>query len=55
MVKFKVSARDAAAIALNAGLYAVCSYITSYIPTPWIVQLRPAVVIPAVFAVAFSP
>jgi uncharacterized membrane protein len=55
MVKFRVSARDVAATALNAGLYAVGSYLTSYIPTPWIVQLRPAVVIPAVFAVAFSP
>ncbi|MEM1556882.1 MAG: ECF transporter S component [Candidatus Bathyarchaeia archaeon] len=41
--------------ALCAALYAVSSYTTAYIPTPWLVQLRPAVVIPAVFAVLFGP
>lgn len=41
--------------AICAALYAVGSYATAYIPTPWLVQLRPAVVIPAVFAVLFGP
>jgi len=54
-MKFKMSTREIAAMALNASLYAVGSYLTAYIPTPWIVQLRPAVVIPAVFAVVFGP
>ncbi|MEM2518254.1 MAG: ECF transporter S component [Candidatus Bathyarchaeia archaeon] len=51
----KITAKQIAAIAVNASLYAVGSYLTAYIPTPWIVQLRPAVVIPAVFAVVFGP
>ncbi|MEM0358338.1 MAG: ECF transporter S component [Candidatus Bathyarchaeia archaeon] len=41
--------------ALCAALYAVGAYTTAYIPTPWLVQLRPAVVIPAAFAVLFGP
>lgn len=53
MVKFSV--REVSALAINAALYAVGSYATAYIPTPWLVQLRPAVAIPAVFAVMFSP
>jgi uncharacterized membrane protein len=37
-------------------LYAVGSYITAYIPSPWgFGQFRPAVVIPAFFAVIFGP
>jgi uncharacterized membrane protein len=55
MTKFKMTAKEIAAIAINASLYATGSYLTAYIPTPWIVQLRPAVVIPAVFAVVFGP
>ena len=51
----KITAKEAAAASLNAGLYALGSYLTAYIPTPWLVQLRPAVVIPAVFAVLFGP
>lgn len=44
------------AIALNAALYAVGSITTAYIPSPWgIGQFRPAVVIPAFFAVIFGP
>jgi uncharacterized membrane protein len=54
-MRLKISAREIAALALNAALYAVGSYSTAYIPTPWLVQLRPAVVIPAVFAVLFGP
>jgi len=51
----KISTKEVAAISINASLYAVGSYLTAYIPTPWLVQLRPAVVIPAVFAVLFGP
>jgi hypothetical protein len=37
-------------------LYAIGSYLTAYIPSPWGVgQFRPAVVIPAFFAVIFGP
>ncbi len=44
------------AIAMNAALYAVGSYTTAYIPSPWgIGQFRPAVVIPAFFSVIFGP
>lgn len=43
-------------IALSASLYAVGSYITSYIESPWgIGQFRPAVVIPFFFAIAYGP
>jgi hypothetical protein len=44
------------AIAMCAALYAVGSYITAYIPSPWGAgQFRPAVIIPAFFAVIFGP
>jgi len=39
-----------------AVLYAIGAYSTAYIPSPWgIGQFRPAVVIPAFFAVIFGP
>jgi len=39
-----------------ATLYAIGAYSTSYIESPWgIGQFRPAVVIPAFFAIAFGP
>ena len=39
-----------------ATLYAVGSYLTAYIPSPWgFGQFRPAVVIPAYFAAVFGP
>ena len=41
--------------ALNAALYAAFSLATAYIPTPFIIQFRPAVVIPAIFAALFGP
>lgn len=45
-----------AAMAMCAGLYAVGSYLTAYIPSPWGVgQFRPAVIIPVFFAVIFGP
>lgn len=44
------------ATAINAALYAVGSFTTAYIPSPWgIGQFRPAVVIPGFFAVIFGP
>jgi uncharacterized membrane protein len=44
------------ATAICAGLYAVGSYLTAYIPSPWGAgQFRPAVVIPAFFAAIFGP
>jgi hypothetical protein len=44
------------ATALNAALYAVGAYATSFIPSPWGVgQFRPAVIIPALFATIFGP
>jgi len=43
-------------MAINAALYAVGSFATAYIPSPWGVgQFRPAVVIPAFFATIFGP
>lgn len=45
-----------AAMAMCAGLYAIGSYLTAFIPSPWgIGQFRPAVVVPALFAVVFGP
>lgn len=39
-----------------AALYAIGAYTTAYIPSPWgFGQFRPAVVIPAFFAVLFGP
>jgi len=44
------------ATALCAGLYAIGSYMTAYIPSPWgFGQFRPAVVVPSFFAVIFGP
>ena len=44
------------ATAINAALYAIGAFTTSYIPSPWGVgQFRPAVVIPAFFATIFGP
>lgn len=51
----RISVKGVSALAVNTALYAVGSYATAHIPTPWLVQLRPAVVIPAVFAVLFGP
>lgn len=43
-------------MATCAALYAIGSYLTAYIPSPWGVgQFRPAVVVPAFFAVVFGP
>lgn len=42
--------------ALCAALYAVCSFATAYIQSPWgMGQFRPAVIVPAFFAVIFGP
>lgn len=46
----------AVSAALCAALYAIGSYATSYIQSPWgMGQFRPAVVIPALFATIFGP
>jgi ECF-type riboflavin transporter, S component len=43
-------------MATCAALYAIGSYLTAYIPSPWGAgQFRPAVVVPAFFAVIFGP
>ena len=48
--------RFVAVTAVCAAMYAAACYATSYIVSPWgMGQFRPAVVIPAVFAVVFSP
>ncbi len=42
--------------AMCAALYAIGSYITAYVPSPWGAgQFRPAVIVPAFFAVVFGP
>ena len=44
------------AMIMCAALYAVGSFATAYIPSPWgFGQFRPAVVIPAFFAAIFGP
>ncbi|MFX0067364.1 MAG: hypothetical protein ACFFC7_35025 [Candidatus Hermodarchaeota archaeon] len=41
---------------MNSVLYAILSYATAYIPSPWGAgQFRPAVIIPAFFATIFGP
>jgi len=43
-------------MAINAALYAIGSFATAYIPSPWgMGQFRPAVIIPAFFAAIFGP
>lgn len=44
-----------AATLLCAALYCVGSLLTAFIPTFFFVQFRPAVAIPAIFAVLFGP
>jgi len=47
---------DLMATVICACLYAIGSYLTAYIPSPWgFGQFRPAVVIPSFFAVTFGP
>ncbi len=51
----RATSKDVALTTICAALYCVGSLLTAYIPTGFIIQLRPAVVIPAVFAVLFGP
>mgnify|MGYP001086819079 CR=1 FL=1 len=52
----KLIAFEASQSAMCAVLYAVGSYFTAYISSPWgFGQFRPAVVVPAVFATLFGP
>lgn len=47
--------RMASLTALNAALYAAGALVTAYIPTTFIIQFRPAVAIPAIFAALYGP
>ncbi|RLE82663.1 MAG: hypothetical protein DRJ51_00840 [Thermoprotei archaeon] len=47
--------RRVALIALNAALYAVFILVTAYITTPFIIQFRSAVIVPAIFAALYGP
>lgn len=52
----KLKTSDIAAIAVCAALYAGAIAVTAPIPTPWGVgHVRPGVVVPAFFAVAYGP
>ena len=52
----KTASLDVAQCAMCAVLYAMGSYLTAYISSPWgSGQFRPAVVIPAVFSTLFRP
>ena len=56
MRALKISTRDLAALSLCAALYAAGSFITAYVESPWgHGQVRPAVALPAAFAVLFGP
>ena len=51
-----MNSKTLALISVNAALYALSAYATSYIESPWgIGQFRPAIVIPFYFAMAFGP
>lgn len=55
MYKPGVRTRQLTLIAVNAALYAIGSYATSYIEPLGIGQFRPAIVIPLYFAIAYGP
>jgi hypothetical protein len=47
---------NVALMSICAGLYAIGSFITANIPSPWGAgQFRPAVIIPSLFAVIAGP
>ncbi len=51
-----LKAKDVALTAINAVLYCTGSLATAYLPTgPFFIQFRPAIAIPAIFAVLFGP
>jgi len=50
----KLSAKEIAGTILCAALYFVAILLTAYIPTGFIIQFRPAIVIPAIFAVVMG-
>ena len=51
----RLSTKEIAGIILCAALYFTAILLTAYIPTGFIIQFRPAIVIPAIFAVVMSP
>jgi len=51
-----LSSKDAVNVSIFAALYAVASLLTAYIPTgPFFIQFRPAIAIPMIASVMFSP
>jgi len=51
----RLSTKEIAGSILCAALYSTAILLTAYIPTGFIIQFRPAVVIPAIFAVVMGP
>ena len=52
----RLSTKEISGMIFCAALYAVGSFVTAYIQSPWgFGQFRPAVVIPAVFSIVFGP
>jgi len=53
---YRVVSRKISAIAIGAILYALGSFVTSYIVSPWGTgQFRPAIIIPSLFSIIFGP
>ena len=50
----RLGTKEIAGIILCAALYFVTILLTAYIPTGFIIQFRPAVVVPAIFAVVMG-
>ena len=50
-----LSTKEIAGIILCAALYFTAILLTAYIPTGLIIQFRPAIVVPAIFAVVMGP
>ncbi|MCD6368685.1 MAG: ECF transporter S component [Thermoproteales archaeon] len=55
MEKTRKSSQWVVLTALNAALYATFIMFTAYITTPFFIQFRPAVVVPAIFAAVYGP
>ena len=50
----RLSTKEIAGIILCAALYFTAILLTAYIPTGFIIQFRPAIVVPAIFAVVMG-
>lgn len=51
----RLGTKEIAGIILCAAIYFTAILLTAYIPTGFIIQFRPAIVVPAVFAVIMGP